>query len=216
MIIDKSTLSLEESVYLRLQEDILSGELERGQSLTESALSSKYETSRTPVRSALHRLAEEGIVRSVPNKGAVVVGIDEELLVDIYQVRMRLEGLASSLAAERIDKESLALLEETVSLAEFYITRRDAETLKQLDTRFHETIYRASGNQMLEKTLGELHNRIKFYRKKSLSVPARLESSVKEHRGILEAIKRGDSVAADALTSEHVQRALDNILKASK
>ena len=170
MKIDDVSLTLEESVYLRLSEEILSGELEKGHALIESHLCSKYNASRTPVRAAIHRLAEEGLVKCVPNRGAVVVGIDKMLLYDIYQIRMRLEGLSSSLAAKRIGEVELRTLENTVELSEFYAQKQDTENLRQLDSRFHEIIYRSSGNQMLERTLCELHRMIKFYRKKSLGV----------------------------------------------
>jgi DNA-binding GntR family transcriptional regulator len=213
MKIDDSTLTLEESVYLRLSEEILSGELVRGHALTESHLCSKYNASRTPIRAAIHRLAEEGLVKCVPNRGAVVEGIDKMLLYDIYQIRMRLEGLSASLSALRISDSELESLTNTVELSEFYAKKKDTENLRQLDSKFHEIIYRSSGNRMLEKTLCELHRIIKSYRKKSLSVSDRLFSSVKEHREILEAIKEKDSQRADELTSTHVKRAFENISK---
>ena len=207
------SLTLEESVYLRLSEEILSGELTRGHALTESHLCAKYSASRTPVRAAIHKLAEEGLVECVPNRGAVVLGIDTTLLRDIYQIRMRLEGLSSSLAAERINESELENLKNTVELAEFYLNKKDTENLRQLDSKFHEIIYRASGNRMLEKTLCELHRIIKFYRKKSLAVSERLSSSVEEHREIFEAIKNKDAIRADELTSRHIERAFENISK---
>lgn len=207
------SLTLEESVYLRLSEEILSGELTRGHALTESHLSLKYNASRTPVRAAIHKLAEEGLVECVPNRGAVVLGIDTTLLRDIYQIRMRLEGLSSSLAAERITDSELENLKNTVELAEFYLNKKDTENLRQLDSKFHEIIYRASGNRMLEKTLRELHRMIKFYRKKSLAVSERLSKSVEEHREIFEAIKDKDAARADELTSRHIERAFQNISK---
>ena len=163
---EMDNLTLEESVYLRLSEDILSGELSKGHSLTESHLCAKYCASRTPVRAAIRRLSEEGLVKCIPNRGAVVVGIDKELLCDVYQIRMRLEGLSSSLAAQRISKEDLDRLASTIELSEFYAKKNDTENLRQLDSKFHEIIYRASGNKMLEKTLCELHRFIKSYRKK--------------------------------------------------
>ncbi len=213
MMVDDGSLTLEESVYLKLSEEILSGELTRGHALTESHLCSKYNASRTPVRAAIHRLAEEGLVKCVPNRGAEVVGIDKMLLYDIYQIRMRLEGLSSSLASQRMSESELATLTNTLELAEFYAKKGDTENLRQLDSTFHEIIYRASGNRMLEKMLCELHRIIKFYRKKSLSVNERLLRSVEEHREILEAIKARDEKRADELTSRHIKRAFENISK---
>ena len=212
MIVDNRTASLEEGATAILEEEILSGKLVAGTSLTEQSLSKRLGVSRTPVRAALHTLAEEGLIDLVPNRGAVVVGVTREDLVDIYQIRMRLEGLASATAAVRISGEDLAALRESVELSEFYIRKNDTEHLKELDTQFHAIIYRASGNRMLNKTLSELHRNITAYRKMSLSVPGRLERSVREHREILEAIEARDSERADRLTSAHVAAALENML----
>ena len=216
MIVNKNAKSLEESVYLTLEEEILSGKLKKGDSLTETSLSSRLGVSRTPLRAALHRLAEEGLIEVVPNRGAVVVGIGDEELVDIYKIRIRLEGLASAEATKRINEEDLKRLRDSVELSEFYITKQDAEHLKELDSEFHSIIYRASGNRLLSKTLTELHRNIQFYRKRSLSAGDRLEKSVMEHKEILAAIECGDSEAADRLTSAHIEAALNNLLEVTK
>ena len=212
MKIDSKLLSLEEQVFESLEEEILSGKLARGASLGEIALSKRLGVSRTPVRAAIARLAEDGLVESVANKGAVVVGITKDDLVDIYRIRVRLEGLASATAAEKITPEGLKSLLDFVELSEFYISKKDTEKLKELDSEFHETIYKETGNRLLCKTLSELHRKIKTYRKLSLTVPGRLERSVSEHREIYEAIAAGDAKLADKLTSLHIERALENML----
>ena len=214
MIIDNKTASLEERVTSTLEEEILTGKLERGEALTEQGLSRRLGVSRTPIRAALHTLAEEGLISLVPNKGAVVVGVTREDLIDIYKIRMRLEGLASEAAAERISEDDLRQLRDAVELAEFYISKNDTEHLKSLDTEFHSIIYRASGNRMLNKTLSDLHRNITSYRKLSLTVPGRLLRSVAEHREIFEAIEARESERADRLTSEHIAAALENMLLA--
>ena len=215
MIVDNFAKSLEEGVYYKLEEEILGGILKSGDTLTEVSLSKRLGVSRTPLRGALHRLAEAGLVRIVPNKGAVVVGVNDEDLVDIYKIRIRLEGLASREAAARISDEDKKKLTDSVELSEFYIQRRDVEHLKELDSEFHNIIYQASGNRLLSKTLSELHRNIKSYRKLSLSVPERIEKSVKEHREILAAILSGDGDEADRLTARHVEAALDNLRSVS-
>ncbi len=212
MIIDNNALSLEERVFRQLEEEILSGELRSGESLTEISLSARLGVSRTPVRAALHRLSEEGLIKTTPNRGAVVIGVSESDLEDTYRIRMRLEGLASAMATERLTEDDLKELTEQVELSEYYISKCDTKKLGELDSSFHRVIYRASGNRMLGKILTELHRNIKSYRRRSLDVPGRLESSVKEHRQILEAMKRGDSAEADRLTSLHVRRAMENLL----
>ena len=211
MIVDNLVHSLEERVYFTLEEEIINGTLKCGDNLTEVALSKRLGVSRTPLRAALHRLAEEGLVEIVPNRGAVVVGVTNDDLVDIYKIRMRLEGLASSEAAAKVTEEQKKELRELVELSEYYIKKKDAERLKELDGKFHNIIFEASGNRLLRKTLSELHRNIKGYRKLSLTVPERLEKSVMEHREILRAIERGDSAEADRLTALHIGAALENL-----
>lgn len=212
MIVDRNTQSLEERVFLTLEEEILSGQLKRGESLTETALSARLGVSRTPLRGALHRLAEEGLIEISPNRGATVMGIGRDELVGIYKIRMRLEGLASAEAAKRITEEERKKLRDLVELAEFYIQKCDAERLMEIDSEFHNIIFKASGNRLLYKTLSELHRNIQFYRKRSLAVVERLARSASEHKEILSAIERGDADEADRLTSKHVEAALKNLL----
>ena len=216
MIINENTKSLEERVFLTLEEAILTGEYKRGESLTEMSLSKKLEVSRTPIRSALHRLSEEGLVEIKPNRGAIVVGVSDDDLVDTYKIRMRLEGLASSMAAERMDDDAKARLEEIVELSEFYLAKGDVDKLKELDTDFHLVIYQASGNRTLSKILTELHRNIRSYRRIALTVPGRLERSIEEHRDILDAIKSGNADQAEKLTSLHIERAMENMIIATK
>ena len=213
MIVSEKAKSLEERVYLSLREEILEGKLAEGTALTECAVAARLGVSRTPIRGALHRLSEEGIVEITPNRGAVVVGVNAEDLVDIYKIRMRLEGLASREAAVRISPEEKKMLSDSVELSEFYIQKKDTEHLKELDTEFHRIIYKASGNRLLYKTLSELHGNITAYRRMSISSGDRLEASVREHRDILNAILSGDAELADSLTSRHIEAALENLLK---
>ena len=204
--------SLEEKVYLALQEQILSRKLRTGEAITEMKLSKALGVSRTPVREALQRLDREGLIKLVPNKGAVVLGISEQDLIDIYKIRMRLEGLASRIAAENANDELCKELRDNVDLTAFYMGKGDIEKVKNLDSEFHDIIYRSCESRMLGKILSELHRYIASYRKLSLAVDGRIEKSLAEHREIYEAIIAGNAEGADALMSAHVERALTNLL----
>jgi DNA-binding GntR family transcriptional regulator len=205
--------SLEEKVYISLEEQIISQKLRPGESVTEMKLSRELGVSRTPVREALQRLDREGLIKLIPNKGAVVLGISEQDLIDIYKIRMRLEGLAARIAAEKKDEQFCRALGDNVDLTEFYMTKGDIEKVKNLDSEFHDIIYRCCESRMLGKTLSELHRYIASYRKLSLAASGRIDHSLAEHKEIYEAISCGNADAADALMSEHVERALDNLLQ---
>lgn len=204
--------TLEEKVYNILEDQILSQKLRAGDSVTEMKLSKELGVSRTPVREALQRLDREGLIKLRPNKGAVVVGISERDLIDIYKIRMRLEGLAARIAAENADETLIRQLSDNIELTEFYMSKGNIEKLKDLDSDFHDIIYGYCQSRILGKTLSELHRYIVCYRKLSLSVKGRLERSLAEHREIVEAIKKGDAEGADSLMSAHVELALSNLL----
>ena len=204
--------TLEEKVYNILEDQILSQKLRAGDSVTELKLSKELGVSRTPVREALQRLDREGLIKLRPNKGAVVVGISEQDLIDIYKIRTRLEGLAARIASENSDEDLIRRLSDNIELTEFYMAKDNIEKLKDLDSDFHDIIYGYCQNRILSKTLADLHRYIVCYRKLSLSGKGRLERSLSEHREIFEAIKKGDSEAADRLMSEHVECALSNLL----
>ena len=214
MIVDSNNQSLEMQVFSYLEDGILNGKYKCGQHLTELGLTKEIGVSRTPIRSALQRLNEDGLVELTPNRRVVVLGVTKEDVIDTYKIRMRLEGLASRLCAELIDEDTIGKLCEIVELSEFYISKENPEKIKELDTEFHQIIYKASGNRMLSKILGDLHKKIKLYRKASLSKSDRVSKSVAEHREILEAIKKGDGEEAERLTSLHVENAMNNVLLA--
>ena len=216
VVVENNVVLLEEQIFLQLEEEILSGKLRTGEQLREQALSSRLGASRTPVRGALHRLKEAGLVEISANRGATVIGVSEEDIEDTYRIRMRLEGLASAMAAKRMSDEDRRALTESVELAEFYLGKHDAEKLREQDTAFHRIIYEASGNRLLSKILTDMHRNIKLYRKRALSDPERTAMSVKEHREILEAILDADAERADKLTSLHIERAMENALKNHK
>ena len=211
-MIRQGSASLEARVYNEVREALLCGQFKKGEWLTEHMLTQKLGVSRTPVRSALQRLAEDGLVSLTPNRGAVVIGIAKEDIVDIYRIRMRLEGLASAMAAEKITDEAKQKLSENVALFEFYVQRQDTEHIEELDTAFHSMIYEASGSRTLERILTDLHSNTKAYRSQSLCVPGRLARTLEEHKEILGAILTGNAEKAEKLTSAHIECAMQNML----
>lgn len=212
MLMDENNTTLDSKVFRQLEDDILNGKYKEGDAVTEQRISNELGVSRTPVREAFHRLEKEGLIKLVPNKGAIVIGVSVDDLVDIYKIRIRLEGLATRMAAENITESDRERLIETVELTDFYISKNDTEKIKNLDSNFHDIIYSASGSRMIYRTLSDLHRSIKRYRKISLTVPNRLPKSIEEHKKILEAILATDAKAADKLASSHVERALVNVM----
>ncbi len=207
-----NTSSLSARVFEELEDGILSGQIPSGENLIELKLSSEMGVSRTPVREAIRMLEQKGLVQIIPNKGAVVLGISEKDLKDIYTIRMYIEGLASRWAAENISEEQAQELTEIVDLQEFYNVKQANGKINDLDSRFHEKIYEISGSRTLQHTLGDLHHMIQRYRKLSFSAAGRAEKAIQEHREILDAICRHDGEQAERLTIQHIAKARENLL----
>lgn len=209
---EHKSISLAEQVFERLESEILSGNYQHGEVLTEMKLVSDLGVSRTPIREALHRLEQEHIVETTP-KGVLVLGVTKQDLMDIFEIRMRIEGIASRMAAEVIRDDQLAELRETLELQEFYVPRHDADRIKFYDSRFHQLIYRFSGSSVFYDTLLHLHKKVQKYRKASVENQSRAEQSAREHRMIFEAIAAHDADLADKTTTEHIRNAAKHILE---
>ena len=205
-MIEHKTISLADQVFEHLETDILSGKYQRGEILTESKLSSELGVSRTPIREALRRLEQEHLIEEAP-KGNVVVGISEKDLGDIFMIRIKLEGQAAAMAAENRTDEQLSILREAVEFQEFYLERHDADRIKSMDSRFHQTIYKMCASAVFYDVLLPLHKKILKYRRASVSNTSRAEASVAEHRAIYEAIAAKDSALAEKLIIEHLNNA---------
>lgn len=150
--------SLQVRVFEEIERAILSGEFESGEGLAELKLSAELGVSRTPVREALRQLELEGLVKIIPNKGAVVVGVTEKDIEDIYVIRMRMEDLAVRWAAGSMTAEDSNALWDIVELQEFYALKGDAERLCEMDGAFHEAIYRFSRSKPLNHMLTGFHH----------------------------------------------------------
>ena len=101
MVLQQDNSPLRVQVFKAIENAVLNGEYKEGDSLNELKISAELGVSRTPVREALMQLELEGLVKNIPNKGAVVIGISEKDIEDIYAVRIRIEGLAAGLWAKR-------------------------------------------------------------------------------------------------------------------
>lgn len=205
--------SLSYRVFEQLEEGILNGSILPGENLIELKLSAELGVSRTPVREAIRMLEQKGLVRLVPNKGAVVLGVDSKDLLDVYTIRSYIEGLASRWAAENITEARRKELREIVDLQEFYHLKSYQEQISEMDSRFHETIFSYCDSRTLQHMLRDLHHMIQRYRRQSIAETGRTEKAIAEHRLILEAICGGDGDEAERLTVIHINNAKENLVK---
>ena len=205
---------LREIVFESLREAIIQGRLKPGERLMEIQLAEEMGVSRTPVREAIRKLELEGFVVMLPRKGAYVASFSVKDIVDIFEVRAALEGLAASLAAQRATPEELEEMERAVLQIYEVSNGQNLGILVEKDTNFHELIYKSSRNQRLVQIVTHLKEQIQRFRTTSLAVPGRGKHTVEEHKGIIEAISERNIELAASLAREHIENAEQLLLSA--
>lgn len=201
------TVSLADQVFEKLESDIITGVYPRGETLTELKLVEELGVSRTPIREALRRLEQERLIEE-SGKGSVVLGITVENLMDIMEIRTRIEGLAAYHATKNMSDEEMEQLRSISELQDFYFEKRDLEKLRHMDDQFHKMIYLHSGRSVLSDTLQPLHRKTQRYRKQSISDDKRLSQSISEHKEIFNAMAARDADKAAELMSKHISNAM--------
>ena len=201
------TTSLADQVFEKLENDIIQGVYPKGEILTELKLVEQLGVSRTPIREALRRLAQERLIEET-GKGSVVLGITQDDLLDIMNVREQIEGLAAYYACVNMTPEGLKELEHIIDLQDFYFEKWDVDHLRQADDMFHDAICELSGRTVIRDTLVPLHRKTRRYRKTAMQDKERATCSLQEHHLILEALQSGDP--------EKVKEAMDAHMKNAK
>ena len=207
----KST-SLADQVFDRLENDIIQGVYQKGEILTELKLVEQLGVSRTPIREALRRLEQERLIEDT-GKGSRVLGITEEDLQDIMNIRERIEGLAAYYAARNITAEGLRELTHIVDLQEFYFSKHDKEHLRQVDDEFHDMICALSGRSVIADTLLPPMRRTRRYRRPARGDWGRSTKTMNEHRPMFEAIASGNADLAQELATAHIVEAKRHLIE---
>ena len=209
------TASLADQVFEKLENDIIQGVYPKGEILTELKLVEQLGVSRTPIREALRRLEQERLIEDA-GKGSKVLGITEDDLLDIMNIRERIEGLAAYYATINMTDEGRAELSHIVDLQEFYFNKNDPDHLRKVDDEFHDAICRLSKRTVITDTLTPLHRKTRRFRRIAMENRERTTLTTQEHRGIYEAIMAGDALLAKKLTKAHIANAKDHMIERIK
>jgi GntR family transcriptional regulator of vanillate catabolism len=208
------------SVMEQIRNFILDGSINAGERMNEVRLSKTLDVSRTPVRAALQALAGEGLLDYAPNRGFVVREFPLNVIVDAYEIRASLEGLAARFAAERglsdseratIDK-SLVAGDELLSRGEF--VEGDLVTYRRINGDFHDTLLAAARNRMLSEMIRICHH---VPMSSSRNIVAFEHRDVRrrhdDHHRIYEAIMAREPWRAEAVMREHVSSVRASLVK---
>lgn len=205
--VGKSHGTLRLQVYEQLREGILLGKYPRGSALTEIRLADEFGVSRTPVREAFCQLELDGLVAATPNKGVVVEGFDQADMLDMYEVRTRMEALAASRAAEKMSGDDINQLRKLFEQEAELAANGEYRELQRSDAAFHDLIFRGSGSRVLQNILSSINIYTRQARFISLSTRGRTEQVLQEHAGILRAIEARDAVSAGRQMQTHIENA---------
>jgi DNA-binding GntR family transcriptional regulator len=148
--------NLQEQLYQRIRQDLLSGRFEPGERLKIRDLAANLGTSPMPVRAALQRLVAEGALEGEPQRSLRVPPMTRERYEHIYQVRLSLEGLAVELATPRLSRDDISALREYVEQMDRAIEQRQVQAYLDANSQFHLTLYQACGNPVLLRSIESL------------------------------------------------------------
>lgn len=190
----------------RLRELVLSDGYAPGTALSEVRLAELFDVSRTPVREALKQLQVEGLVEIRPKVGTFVRQMTRREIVEMFQVKEILEGMAARLMAQRGQVPELDQLRANLESAKSATRSGDTAAYAALVHEFHETIVRGSDNRKLAEHYTGLMNQLSYHRMvlRSVQHPGRLSRSCAEHRRIVELITEKDGVGAEIAMRDHV------------
>jgi len=205
--------SLRDQVYDALRETILDGSLSPGQRLKERDVAMQMHISTTPVKEALRRLEQDGLVISQPHKGAIVSNSALTSVEEILEIRAYLEGLAAQFAATKISASEMIILGDQVRQMAELTEVMDADRLFVANTEFHRIIRRASGNHFIMQFIKLLGPFDRSVRKRALSYPDEAQRGLEEHAQIYNALKKREGNAAELIMRNHVLRTVKFVIE---
>ena len=196
---------LSEQVYRLLRATIITGVLEPGAALQEPVITAQLGISRTPVREALLRLKDDGLVQIRRQAGTCVAPIDANRVEEGIIVRESLEPRIAQLAAARIDARTLEVLTHQTERMARAAARQDSRTFIEADDLFHQTLIDASGHQHIARIIQQINAQLDRIRYLSVSEPIRAQTAVDEHHQLIAALSAGDGATCSALLQHHLE-----------
>ena len=190
--------------YEQLRAAIVAGRLQPNERLVEADLTRSLGAGRSAVRTALVRLAQEGLVEHVRNRGARVRMIDEQEAEEILEARTVLEALAARHAAERATGEDLAGLREIVADMRRRLDAGDLLGASDRNAALHARILAIAGHATVDRLVSALNSQLVRFQYRTILLPGRAERSFAEHTALVDAIATGDPDAAESAMRAHL------------
>ena len=204
---------MRQKIYGHLREQLLNGEILPYQHLVETRIAKDIGTSRTPIREALHSLEFEGLIESIPRVGYVVKPINEDEVEEICEIRAAIEGVGARWAMEKAPQRLIKDLRKNISMSEEKVAQGDPKAFVELDAQFHEIIARLSGSKRLQELGQTLRRHMLRYRIQSIYSTDNVSRAIQGHKGILEAIEKGNLEEVGKAIKLHLEQSKKDILR---
>ncbi|NLZ49431.1 MAG: GntR family transcriptional regulator [Clostridiales bacterium] len=206
--------SMEQLVYNKLKDSILHRQLAPGTQLVESTISERLQVSRTPIRNAIKKLASEGLINIIANRGAFVIQPSLDEITQAYEARIELECVAAKLSIERIRKEDISTLRLLVDDERKAFKEKDMDKFIRANENFHMTLVKKSNNKFLIEFMQKLVNQINVYLKlfdTFYKVNFEEHDSIKEHLHIIDLIEKKDYEQLDKSLRQHISHSFEDL-----
>lgn len=213
----KSGISAREKTYDYLKANILSGHFIPGERLAEEHLAEELGVSRTPVREALHKLEQEGLIEPLESRGFCVPRDSLDEIEDLFDIRTVLEGYTLKIICERITDEQIAMLEGLIEKADDALRRKRIDEVFQWNTQFHDTLHSlVADKRRFHSLIVNMRKYVLRYRKDTLQYLGAGKRASDGHRQILLALKLKDPELCERVMRVHVRQSKEDALQTNR
>lgn len=202
-------LSIAEQVYEHLRAAILSGELEQGSRVVEAQIAKNLQISRAPVREAVNRLLQDGLLESKTHFGTSVIRMTMSKIRSLYELRAAIEGLAIREVTRKRKSLDLSPLDSCITVMKRHARKKELDKFVGAELEFHRILCELSGNPYVMKVSDMLNAQIRMALTIDNSYYENLVDAADEHEPVLDAIKKGDAGKARMLIEAHILSSLD-------
>ena len=216
LIAQPNSQNLHEGTFQKLRSLLVEGAIAPGSKLNERELAESLNVSRTPIREAIKRLAADGLVELIANRGAIAVQLSHADVVHTFDVIAQLEGYSGELAAKNISTATLSELEALQYEMMASYARRDLSNYYKLNLKIHHLINQAANNPVLTQLFSQANARIEALRFRSNQNGVKWEKAVEEHQEMIDALKTHDSERMRKVMIQHVMNKRDVVIELLK
>lgn len=209
---NESPITSADKVFLQMRSDIVEGDIPAASKLSEAELANRYQVSRAVIREAINRLQANHLVERKANVGARVIQLTQEGLIQLYQVRESLEGMAARLAADNMSDEEVHNLQSLLDTHSEKVEQDETYYQEAGDVDFHYRIIKGSKNeQLIHLLVNGLYHLVRMYRVQFGMSGPRVTTALSEHRHIVAAIANRDGELAEILMRRHIHYSKNHI-----